>query len=123
MIIVDRDGELETFNILCQHISRKGQKDYSVWVLVSNPRDPDTSILYARGPINSILKKLKYSEKKDPEILQLLEQDEENYGYKFMYARRNLDEKETRNVKKELQNLYSQLIIDQQAQEAILSKF
>ena len=99
MIIQNRDRELTTYNVISQSFTKKNDHEYVVSVLVSDATNPNTSILYVRGPVDSIKPLLKKSEASDVQLNFLLSQYKRTPGYRFMYARKELNSSETSKAK------------------------
>lgn len=104
MVIKDRDGGLNTYEICSQNVSMKKDGHLVVSVLVSNSYEIGTSTLYVRGLVECMKPLLSKKEQRNNKLNFSISYKKNDPGYRYIYAKRELSEVETSKAKSDLRN-------------------
>jgi magnesium-transporting ATPase (P-type) len=110
LVIQDHpNSQTHTFDILANNVFKNPEGDYIVSVLVTSDEPQEGSTLYVRGMPKSIFPKLLPKHQSDKNLKNHIESTQRpNTGYKFIYAKKKLNQAETLSARSDLQNLYCQ---------------
>ena len=112
-VIKDPNGNKKLHNILGINMSKsKCGNCYKTSVLVRE-KDSNSSILYSRACVNCHKELICYSDLNNSSVKHILSTCKGKKNDRFMYLKKEIEADETADLKAELENLYSQLVIDE----------